>query len=378
LVSYLEESKVQVLGPPALFIRLKVNHPVVKKVVRETLGRLLGAIVLDRRDSNKDIVKSAIFRTMHRGQNWAYINFPGAPKSEPIHGALVLADSNNLEEAVKLSINMTSKEDPNKNKRENDDTSLAEVHAKLSMNLDTVANEEQNKNKRKNEDVTSLAEMPAKRSKLEVNDGKAENIDESEDSDEDEDYSSPPHTSIYTVDDPIQQDPDFPTILELLDIDNSVIKELLVSRCQINTSLVVPQFERFLNYKSVLSKGKGWLCLGRDMDGRIASVNPDSFKNDSDSAMIGFIENLCCIGEPAEVGFWGGPDLRNKWPEFTDHLAKIDQVLGVSSNEKSQAPTLNLKVSAVKPSSSDCSKATSSSSDIMALLAARGISVSRK
>ena len=58
------ENAIPVMGPPAIFIRVKVNHPVVKKIIGEMLSSFLGAIILNRQDALKDFVKAFVFRSI--------------------------------------------------------------------------------------------------------------------------------------------------------------------------------------------------------------------------------------------------------------------------------------------------------------------------
>merc|ERR1711868_306723 len=71
------ESIIPVMGPPAIFIRLKVNHPKIKKIVGEMVCRYLSCIILDRQDSSNDYVKRIILKSMYGpdgAQNWVYVN----------------------------------------------------------------------------------------------------------------------------------------------------------------------------------------------------------------------------------------------------------------------------------------------------------------
>ena len=54
LVRRLEGTVGRILGPPNIFLRLKVNHPIVSQIVQEVLGRHLGSILYDKRDRDND------------------------------------------------------------------------------------------------------------------------------------------------------------------------------------------------------------------------------------------------------------------------------------------------------------------------------------
>ena len=53
---------MQVLGPPILFLRLKVSHPAVQRILAEHLWKYLKCIVLDKQDTGHEVVRRAVFQ----------------------------------------------------------------------------------------------------------------------------------------------------------------------------------------------------------------------------------------------------------------------------------------------------------------------------
>ena len=108
LVRRLEGTIGRILGPPNIFLRLKVNHPVVSQIVQEVLGRHLGSILYDKRDRDNEELRSAVQRSMFRGQNWAQVEFSPTEADKPkwnARGAKVLdGGAEALEEALRLSL----------------------------------------------------------------------------------------------------------------------------------------------------------------------------------------------------------------------------------------------------------------------------------
>merc|ERR1719322_620926 len=168
--------------------------------------------------------------------------------------------------------------------------------------------------------------------------------------------------------------------------DQPLVKELLVTKCQIDTSLVVPQFDEFLHHPGLLASDK--LLVGCDSDGKVASVRPGTFSQDG-GALLGFIENpMSSFRRGNKVEFWCGKDIRHRWPEFASQLDKIDK-RNAPNGEKSKGNKLNLPV--VVPTGSltekknkeeeisnvageaSSSSISSSVPDIMERLAARGV-----
>jgi len=348
------EKRVPVLAPPFVFIRLKVNHPVVTKIVQEVLDRHLGCILVDKSGvDTKDEVRMLVLRNMQQHQ-FAFINIvKHNPEPElDTSDSLVLEGEDRLEEALKLSMETADKAHGEKRKREG------------SENVD---------NKRIKIDSSEMGEEKC----------------EEEENEDMHDEANQSLESIYSTEQTVS--PDFPTILELLSIDQPLVKELLITKCQIDTSLVVPQFDEFLHHPGLLASDK--LLVGCDSDGKVASVRPGTFSQDG-GALLGFIENpMSSFRRGNKVEFWCGKDIRHRWPEFASQLDKIDK-RNAPNAEKSKGNKLNLPV--VVPTGSltekknkeeeisnvageaSSSSISSSVPDIMERLAARGVSVQRK
>jgi len=119
------EKEIPVMGPPAIFVRLKVNHPTIKKIIGEMLSRYLTCIILDKQDAVKDFVKMLVLRSMYGqdgAQNWVYVdNLRPKTKDEEdsvneLEG-VVLDGPDKLEEALKLSLQSSRGEKKKKSGR---------------------------------------------------------------------------------------------------------------------------------------------------------------------------------------------------------------------------------------------------------------------
>ena len=301
-MTQMENMMLEGLGPPVVFIRLKVNHPSVKKIVEEVLSRFLNCILLDKKDMLHEKVRFIQFQYMQQ-LNFVFVDFEQRlpEEEENDDGSMVLSGEENLEEALKLSL---------------------------------MSDNDQRGEKRKNE---SPAVESNKRPKLEVeseSNCEADSINE----EDDEDTSR----SIYSY--KKRCDPEFPTILELLSIDHPVIERMLIDKCQIDTSLVVPKFDDFLHHESLLSSDK--FIVGCDADGKVSIVRPGAFSQDGDT-VLGYVESPNVLGimsgKPS-VNFWAGKDIRKNWPEFSQQLDMIDETVANSSLMKAKNSKLNLPI----------------------------------
>jgi len=339
------EKKVPVLGPPSMFIRLKVNHPVVTEIVQEVLDRHLGCILVDKSGvDTEDEVRMLVLRNMQQHQ-FAFIDIV-KKKTEPsvdTSDSLVLEGEDKLEEALRLSLEAA--EVPGEKRKRNE----SEKPKNKRIKLDNEIKDDDDEDLTEKQDIESTSE------------------------------------SIYVVKDIVN--PEFPTMLELLSIDQPLVEELLVNKCQIDTSLVVPQFDEFLHHPGLLASDK--LLVGCDSDGKVASVRPETFCQDG-GALLGFIENPSSVRRGNNVEFWGGKDIRYRWPEFANQLDKIDKrdegvkvekPKGSKLNLPVMVPTLSMRKKTPEDGNGETAGPSTSSSsvpDLMERLAARGVSVQKK
>ena len=341
------ESIIPVMGPPAIFIRVKVNHPIIKKIIAEMLSGFLGAIILDRQDALKEYVKSFLFQSMYvgSGQNYVYVDNLRSKEEEDEDSndcdddpeGFVLEGEDRLSESLKMSL-QSSKGEKRRNEEDDGGPSCKRAKGEDDGVEDTLDEEE--------------------------NEGYHDNITES-------------NTIYETGEDPA--DSPFPTLLDLLEIDNEVVQSVLIDRCRIDRIIVIPQFERFLDYLPVL-QSSGKTIVGCDSDGKVNSINPDSFGG-SDNIMIGAIDTPTNISNPNPerlLEAWAGRDKRLVWPEFAKHLEEIDKVSQGVEGRPGPAGVFNPVVMSPKADENKeeaKKKSSETAADIFASLAERGISV---
>ena len=355
LVKTLELS-VPVLAPPALFLRLKVNHPVVKKIIVELLSKFLSCICLNKQDmAGNDQVRNFVSRQSwgpNGIQNWAFVNNLRNPnqqqeeeqeeelKAEEKDGGLegvVLEGEHRLEEALKLSLQSRGE-------------------------------------KRKPEQGESSEEAgQAKRSKLEELEEKADPEAEEEQSSEGEEGKS-----IYSVEEESKPG-EFPTILDVLSIDHEVVRSLLINRCQIDKHYIVPQFDKFIQYLNMFdTEDESIRLIGCDSDGKVVSVNPSQFNSVGDTIM-GYMETPFTSSDQSSLlTAWGGPDITDRWPEFSRQLTALSLTEEKKKEKLPPRPRSSPVAGPSRPSSSSSSSSSTpkSETDILALLASRGVSSS--
>merc|ERR1719341_3201844 len=179
------EKLVPVLGPPSIFIRLKVDHPKVAQIVKENLSRYLGCVLVDKKDLEaKEAVRMLVFKSLHRNQ-FAYVDF-GHQRHEvekvDTSDSLVLEGEDRLEEALRLSVGVGGGWLGEKRKRSEE-----------------------------------IEDTNTKRIKLDSEEGGETNEGLEEENEGNDDDQPDVSTSIYTPAETAS--PEFPTILELLCID---------------------------------------------------------------------------------------------------------------------------------------------------------------
>jgi len=160
---------------------------------------------------------------------------------------------------------------------------------------------------------------------------KRKSNEEGEDGDDEENVGL---QDIYATARPPVKHKQFPTILELLDIDIPVVEALVKDRSSVESTIIVPDFDSFLHYPSLMTE-KEMTLVGRDGDGKVATVRPSSFSSgNADNIVVGAIENPLTIGPPQEVGVWAGQDIRSRWPEFEAQLARLDAAKKAEEEKK--------------------------------------------
>jgi len=246
-----------VLGPVEVFVRVKVDHPLVNQIIKENIVRYLNSILIDETDSRALML---------------WIKYPVLCTE----GALIPVEFKESDE--------------------------------LKSTLDEI-------------------DLDENRSRIEA---------------------------------PVQIHPNYPTVLELLDFDDPIIKEMLIQETGIDKIFVCPLFTDLLSNPScsLVNSRVKVQCVGTD--GNICEVNMSKVK-EGDVAVMGYHVSQCFSQTERDknLPFWGGPDIRHNWPEFEQMLKGID-----SKIEKIYSP----------PKLSDSLE----TKDCVARLAARGILVSNE
>jgi len=343
---------VKVLGPPILFLRLKVSHPAVQRILAEHLWKYLKCIVLDKQDTGHEVVRRAVFQSMHRGQNWAYVNFSGCGAGNsaadgPGDGSVVLHGEHNLQEALRLSLAPGPSQDPaplqgEKRKAEQDQESPAAKKRKLNTKTEEEVEESDEEDEESGDEQETGSEEEAAGAAL---------------------YALPPKP---------EEVKEFPTMLDLLEVDNEIVLDLLRERCQVDEHLVVPKFDEFLHHSALLASS--CRLIGCDGDGKVQIVDPAAFRR-GDGAELGYIETTQVLGQVPQLQVWTGPDLRHRWPSFARQLVELDREAEKRAAAPAPAPRPAARLARVVEGDSGLGEA--SVPDLMGILAARGITVQR-
>ena len=344
------EMKVPVLGPPALFIRMKVNHPLVKKIIVELLSKYLTCICLNKQDvARNEDVKNFVSRQSwgpNGTQNWAFVDNlrnkdqeeeeEEGTKEQPELEGVVLEGEHRLEEALKLSLQ------PRTDKR------------KLEEEAGESSKDCKRRKKEKETDAEDCKEEEGAK-------------DESEEEEAAEEEAE--GKSLYSVDEGSKRHM-FPSILDVLSIDHEVVRSLLIDRCEIHKHFIVPQFDQFIQHLSLFdTEDETTRVIGCDSDGKVVSINPALFNNVGDT-IVGYIDSPFTLGDHGRLlTVWGGEDIRDKWPEFAKQLSNTTETQMRSTKKVPRRP---------EPRGPASSSAPASESDLLASLAARGISIVRK
>jgi len=329
--------------------------------VTEILSKYLTSIIVDKAEKDNQKLQIFVMRAMATGQNWVFRYFHPDQDPEFAHAEIYASE----EEARRATMKTEQKSNPPPScvtlfTKSADSSVTTEKPASNSShdNETTVSSEESDSNQK----------LKRKRTDEDGEITKKQKVEDDEDPPEMEE-------SIYTSDVKLTN-PNFPTILELLDIDHPVVEEALVSRFHIDKILVVPRLEEFILHQEKyadLVQG-GLEIIGRDQDGNVSKINPERDFYVTDNAVVGYIDNIVSIEfNKNQLIFWGGRDIRSRWGEFSRQLDEVGE-----SGLENKTKKMDMPMYHSNPSSSSSDTALKSMDSIEALLASRGISMTKR
>jgi len=330
-----EEQGIKSFGPINSFIRLKVDNLRVRTIVSQYLYRYLSCIVVDKVEKNKSDVQRLVLSSMgghfqnplFSAQSWVFEYFNTADEEE-----------NKVEEQV-FGLSQVFPEEQGvlpQDAVEPSSSKAALGKRPLDVNLEdtTISNKKQ----------------------------KIENREE----------------SIFDCQ-PFCANNFYPTILELLDIDNLILKKLLIKKYSIDKTIVVPRLDEIVLHQDSFLHilPENWEAIGVDQDGNVSKFKQckESVK-ECETAVVKFVDNIPLPALPTnrteQILFWGGPDIRNRWSKFTDHLSgkQSEQVKTVGKKDFLRAFVLDMS-----PGSTETPDIPSDLPGLQQFLSARGVSL---
>jgi len=324
-----ESDGIKSLGPISAFIRIKVKDAVVIELVNELLGMHLTAICVDKKlQMENQELRRMVLNGMIQGQSWVYPFFN--PQEEETYKV------KNLQNGA-----------------------AAVVYASEAEMLAALQAEQEQK----------AASTSRKRTLLEGQDGGPSKKSKSEQD------AAEMESNIYSECKPVCTNTYFPTVLELLDIDLPMLERLLISRCSINKTLVIPRLEEILLQQDTFNDivPTGWDAVGRDKDGNVSYKvkQSDSDIIQFDHGVVKHMENLNALEHltDPDLYFWGGHDIRHRWSMFSDQLLQDG-----STKERIRKQRVPRMPREGQPSG----QIPEDVSGLQSFLAARGVSVVKK
>jgi len=388
-----DDEKILSIGPISLFIRIKVSNPLVMRVVTEILSRILTCIVVDSTEKENPGRMRYYVRGMSNGQNWIFRDIQPRQINQYSHILEIYASEEDALKALDAHQNNKQKQangalnqpaaNPSQKEEEQPSAKPPQGDQQLPQSTQSAngAAKQTLKRKRSPEEENHCTQKCSKlEGKLDENgktneDGATDNGKE-EEAVGDEDYDEGDGAQdIYRTRNPVVSE-NFPTILELLDIDHPVIEKTLINKFNIDRVLVVPKLEEFILNQEKYAKliPKGMEIAGWDQDGNVSKIDPEKDFVETDNAVMGYMEKVQCLDlGDQHLLFWRGADIRHRWKEFERQLTETGEEKHVRK-EKRFPPSslLNLETS-----SSTCSYPLDDIDAIDAMLEARGISVTR-
>merc|ERR1719481_543318 len=276
------------VGPASIFLRCKVTHPIVLKVMGETLSKYLNCVFIDEEDKQVDAVRQCLFRAMISSQEaprWVFKDF-GLGWTE--------IDGNNeieLEARESKICDETQREEP------------VQATSGLFNLVKYFLN-----------NVSGIFKFIWRM--VHTEESKSASDDVIEDDEQVKDSET-----IYCIA-PTSTHPLFPTVLELLDCDSSWLKSFLVENAGIDKILVIPKFEEAISHVENISKE--FTLAGVDDTWAVCHLQCGAMVQ-YEGASVGDVDYPASNyhGEGYKVHYWGGRDISDRWPHFAQRLGEI-------------------------------------------------------
>jgi len=278
------------VGPASIFLRCKVANKKVLSVVGQTLATHLNCVFIDEKDKGVDAVRQCLFRAMissHQAPRWVFKDFE--------LGWLEF-DEENVGDEDEVPLSRDGAE-----VKEEESVPVLFGWLNLIKNYfspvyDLLAF------------LWSLAFTKEVKYDSDTEDNQAAPQVEKED-------------DLYSTA-PIPSHPLFPSVLELLDCDSPWLKKFLVDKAGIDKILVVPRFEDATSHvENIDSK---YTLAGVDDTGAVCHLQCGSLE-EYEGAVVGDLDYPANYfhGEGYELHFWGGRDVRDRWPLFASGLGDL-------------------------------------------------------
>jgi len=293
------------VGPTSIFLRCKVSHPMVLKVIGETLAKYLNCVFIDEKDKQVDAVRQCLFRAMISSQEaprWVFKDFE--------LGWTEIDQNNEIElEARESKIcDETQREEP------------VQAISGLFHFVKYFFN-----------NVSGIFKFIWRMVHTEESKYASDDVIEKDEHEHVKDSES-----IYCIA-PTSTHSLFPTVLELLDCDSSWLKSFLVENAGIDKILVVPKFEEAISHVENISNE--FTLAGVDDSGAVCHLQCGAIVQ-YEGASVGDVEYPASNyhGEDYKVHYWGGRDIRDRWPHFAQRLREM-----VSCEEEAEEQSVEAK-----------------------------------
>jgi len=279
------------VGPVSIFLRCKVANHKVLSVVGETLASHLNCVFIDEKDKGVDAVRQCIFRAMISSQQaprWVFKDFE--------LGWLEI-DEDNARDEDEVPLSWEGADE----REEEPVPSLFGWFNLIKNYFNPVYN------------LLAFLWSWVITKEVKYDSDTEDNQAASQVENEDDLYCQAP---------PRPSHPFFPSVLELLDCDSPWLKKFLVDKAGIDKILVVPRFEEASSYAKNFDSN--YTLAGVDETGAVCHLQCSSLE-EYEGAVVGNVEYPASNfhGEGYKVHFWGGRDVRDRWPLFASELGDL-------------------------------------------------------
>jgi len=349
-------------GPLSLFVRSKVKHPVVLKILGELVSRHLNTVVIATSDKDSPVVRRCVFRSMIGNQppRWCFkdreegwLSDFQAPEPEVVPEGVGTAVEREVATPLQVSSSSPEHGTPVPHPEHAASGLVYSVRKFFSNFWSNLLRKFRTVFFRRQAWSDLVEDLDVTGQDVPPNDGIDEGINNVSG-----DIISPEESN--------EESPNksnFPTVMDLLDVDVPWIKSMLLVKFKLDQKFIIPDFQEISRNLDILESGQAF--AGLDPEGMVVEMDCSKVESREDGVMLGYLDLAATFnsGKVTPMRYWEERDISSRWPEFARQLEDLSISIEEECVYKDGSVEVNSEASSISYESSDESDSSSSASD---------------